>query len=192
MLFIKNKIHIITLYSLISVCYLFSSLAVLPEQSHANQSQLAQLEEEANSGNLSSIFQLALIYYNGSQTEIDYTKAIQYFQLAAAQGYAPAMYNLGQMFYAGKGVELNYKEAFNYFEQAAAQGYSKALFNVGIMYAKGEGTEKNFGMSYVYLLLGQSLEPNERTSQAIEYIKKNMSPKDFENAKEYIKALANS
>ncbi len=170
----------------------FTTVHVLGLEAQANEGQISQLQEEANNGNLSSIFQLALIYYNGTNTEIDYAKAMQYFQLAAAQGYAPAMYNLGQMYYAGKGIPQDYKEAFNFFEQAAAQGYSKALFNVGIMYAKGEGTEKNFGMSYVYLLLGQSLEPNERTSQAIEYIKKNMSPKDFENAKEYIKALANS
>ncbi len=191
MSFSSLKMFKFYVYIFILLCT-FISVHVFNLDSRANENQIESLENKAQNGDLSSLFQLALIYYNGINTDVDYKKAMQNFQLAAAQGYAPAMYNLGQMYYAGKGVEQDYKEAFNYFEQAAAQGYSKALFNVGIMYAKGEGTDKNFGMSYVYLLLGQSLEPNEQTSQAIEYIKKNMSPKDFENAKEYIKALANS
>lgn len=67
------------------------------------------------------------------------TDAAEWYQKAAAQGYAVAQYNLGVMYGEGKGVDQNYEEAFTWFEKAAEQGYVAAQYNLGLMYDQGRG-----------------------------------------------------
>ena len=57
----------------------------------------------------------------------DYTKAVEYFQKAAEQGYAMAQYNLALCYGKGEGVTKNYTEAVKWFKKAAAQGHSDAI-----------------------------------------------------------------
>ena len=62
------------------------------------------------------------MYYHGHGVDVNYKKAIEWYEKAAEQGDAQAQYNLGSMYYNGQGVDVNYKKAFEWFEKAAKQG----------------------------------------------------------------------
>ena len=62
---------------------------------------------------------LGFMYANGQGVEQNYAKAVEYYQLAADQGYANAQFNLGIIYEEGQGVEQNYAKAVEYDQLAA-------------------------------------------------------------------------
>ena len=54
--------------------------------------------------------------------DVNYKKAIEWYEKAAEQGDAEAQYNLGVMYENGQGVDVNYKKAIEWYEKAAEQG----------------------------------------------------------------------
>ncbi len=54
------------------------------------------------------------------------TKAVEWYQKAAEQGYAEAQYNLGVCYYNGYGVPKNRAKAVELWKKAAAQGNVRA------------------------------------------------------------------
>ena len=75
--------------------------------------------------------------------KINYPKAHEFFQLAAAQGYTGAQNNLGYMFDNGQGVAKDDVEAVRLYRLAAAQGVAAAQYNLGIMFDDGRGVAKD-------------------------------------------------
>ena len=66
--------------------------------------------------------------------DVNYKKAIEWYEKAAEQGHAEAQYNLGNMYHQGDGVDVNYKKAIELYKKAAKQGDAMAQYNLGIMY----------------------------------------------------------
>ena len=58
----------------------------------------------------------------------NFKRAVELFEAAAAQGYAPAQYNLAILYDEGRGVPQDC--AVELYEAAAAQGYAPAQFNM--------------------------------------------------------------
>lgn len=87
--------------------------------------------------------QLGLQYWLGKEVERDYSKAIEFYTLAANQNYPTAIYNLGICYSNGQGVERNEEKAFENFLKSAELGYADGMFNVAIYYHKGIGTDSN-------------------------------------------------
>ncbi len=88
------------------------------------------------------------MYYIGQGCEVDYSKAIKYYQLAADQGNVDVQFNLGLnisthnfifshlftigvMYYIGQGCAVDYSKAMKYFQLAADQGDSNGQHNLG-------------------------------------------------------------
>jgi uncharacterized protein len=65
-------------------------------------------------------------YFFGQGGAQDFAKAREWFEKAAAQGFAPAMYNLGIVYVQGDGVPQDYAKGREWFEKAAAQGDADA------------------------------------------------------------------
>ena len=72
-----------------------------------------------------------------------YEKAVEYYTLAADQGYASAQSNLGLMYSQGQGVNQSYEKAVELYIKAAEQGNAIALDNLGYMYENGFGVEQS-------------------------------------------------
>ncbi len=51
------------------------------------------------------------MYHNGTYVSQDYTKAVQYYELAADGGNAEAQNNLGHMYHHGLGVKKDHIKA---------------------------------------------------------------------------------
>ena len=79
------------------------------------------------------------MYSHGEGVPQDYKTAVDWFRLAADQGYSVAQHNLGSMFDNGNGVSQDKKKAAKWFRDAAEQGNSGAQYNLGLLYESGYG-----------------------------------------------------
>jgi TPR repeat protein len=128
---------------------------VAASQAYAmTNTQARQLGDAAYKGNTAALTKLEAAA-NGNDTKAqtwlggyfvlksDYTKAIYWFQKAAAQGYAVAETSLGLSYNYGQGVPQNYAKAIYWFQKAAAQGYARAEYSLGFAYYNGHGIPQN-------------------------------------------------
>ena len=103
--------------------------------------EIKSLEAAAEQGDMEAQFNLGLMYYDGEVTEVNYEKALYWWEKAAEQGDVRAQFNVGSMYYDGEGTEVNYKKALYWYEKAAEQGDVDAQFETADMYyySYGEG-----------------------------------------------------
>ena len=131
---------------LLGVCLLLSAtlaLAQMPEETwqevkqaalQGNSAHVEQLLRPwAERGDARAQYNLGVMYYDGRGVAQDYTKALKWWEKAAAQGDADAQYSLGTMYDAGQGVAQDYAKARKWFEKAAAQGLAAAQYNLGFI-----------------------------------------------------------
>lgn len=97
-------------------------------------------------------------YKDGHCIAQDYTEAMHWFLLAAAQNYAPAQNSIGKLYHKGQGVIQNYGEALRWFRLAADQNYLAAQNNMGVLYKKGQGVPVDYAeaMYWFRLAAGQN------------------------------------
>jgi uncharacterized protein len=108
--------------------------------------------------------------------------AVHYYELSAANGYAPAQYNLAQLVEKGKGTKRDDAEAFQWYKKAADQGFAAAQAKVSDMYARGQGVTANAEQAYFWSTLAakQNEKNAERRAQALAA---NLSPDAVSRAK---------
>lgn len=87
---------------------------------------------------------IALMYEHGNGVEKAHDKAIQYLQMAAANGNYPAQFDLASLYNEGSGgLAMDKTQACKLFEKAAEQGHVRAMHNVGYCYQVGTGGPKD-------------------------------------------------
>jgi len=98
----------------------------------------------AQSGNAIAQTNTAFAYFNGQGVAQNYSEALSWYRLAAAQGNAYAQGQIGFAYAQGIGVVQNYAEAVKWFKLGAAQGDSSARANLGSAYANGQGVVQDY------------------------------------------------
>ena len=78
-------------------------------------------------------------YYIAKQ----YAKAVEWYRIAAEQGYADAQCNIGHMYDMGEGVTQDDAEAVRWYRKAAEQGNAYAQCYLGDMYKYGQGVTQD-------------------------------------------------
>jgi lipopolysaccharide biosynthesis regulator YciM len=106
---------------------------------------------------------IGYMYSNGIEVEQNYSKALEYYHLSAAQNNSNAQNNIGMMYGNGYGVEQNYSKALEYYLLSAEQNNAFAQLNLGHMYNHGKGVEKDYSKALEYYIL--SAELNDPTAQ---------------------------
>ena len=86
------------------------------------------------------IFLLGLIYSDGLGTEVDYTKALNYFMESLDLGVIKSAQEIASIYGEGRGVEKDIDKAKEYFDVAANAGYAFSFYNLGIIYMNGLGS----------------------------------------------------
>lgn len=87
---------------------------------------LAALERLARQGHRDAQRELATLYYRGSGTPRDFTRAAQWYRKAAVQGDAESQFVLSGMYLKGEGVPRDKGVALQWLKRAAAQGHAGA------------------------------------------------------------------
>src|SRR5215813_532471 len=72
-------------------------------------------------------------------------EALNWFQKAALNGYAPAQVNLAVMYANGWGTPQNYGAALRWLQAASEQHYAVADYNLGLLYMQGTGVRRDYG-----------------------------------------------
>ncbi|GMI03425.1 hypothetical protein TrVE_jg5909 [Triparma verrucosa] len=87
----------------------------------------------------------ASMYVRGEGTEVDMTKAVEYYERAAAKDVPTALNGLGYAYFYGQGgMEVDQVKAFEYFSKAASlEQDSDSLTNAAHCYATGQGVEED-------------------------------------------------
>lgn len=117
---------------------------------------LAEIQALATKGDSEAMFNLGMIYLEGSGTgtgtvKKDSLKGRQWLERAAKAGFAKAQFNLGVMYYQGSdGVKQNLPKARDWFFEAAKGSDRLAEFNLGVMAYRGEGGRQSFEVARTY------------------------------------------
>lgn len=108
-------------------------------KSGLNYQNIAELQLLAEKGNSEAQFALASAYRNGKGISQDSTKAMQWYEKAAAQNHTDAMIALAEASSVGLGTKQDSKATHNWYEKAAKLGNASAQFQLGMMLARGAG-----------------------------------------------------
>ena len=79
------------------------------------------VREGGGAGDAGAQYNLGVMYYDGLGVDVNFKKAIEWYEKAAEQGHAHAQNNLAHMSHNGQGVDVNYKKAIEWYEKAAEQ-----------------------------------------------------------------------
>ena len=149
------------------------------------------LAEEA--GSPTAQYRLGLFYIGQDGAAPDYDKAMQWFQTASDQGFAPAMHSMGVMYYLSQGVEQDHVKAMKWFRRAALLGHPDSQANMGAMYARGDGVEPDPVEAWAWYALaaraGQQFEGQRSAAENAAHIEAGLSPQEIERARERSSAL---
>ncbi len=131
--------------------------------------EMKSVEAAAEQGDADAQFNLGNMYYNGEGTEVNYEKALYWYEKAAEQGDVNAQFETADMYYCsyGEGMSWDKEKALYWYEKAAAQGHIKAQLKTGCMYYKGEGTKRNKEKA-LYWFEQAAAQGNKRAQEYIE------------------------
>jgi TPR repeat protein len=88
----------------------------------------------------------------------EYDKAIEYYRLAAENGFLQAQFALADMLYLGIFVNENEEEAFKWFKLAAEKGHAESQYKIGRIYERGRVIEKNLEEAFKWYRLAAEQE----------------------------------
>ncbi len=120
-------------------------------------------ESLAEQGDVTTVFNLGVMYAAGQGGAQDYRKAVLLYRQAADQGFAPAQFNLGAAYQIGQGVKKDPAEAAKWWRKAAKQGFGPAQYNLGTLYYFGEGVPQD--QREVKKWLGKAAEQGDENAR---------------------------
>jgi TPR repeat protein len=105
---------------------------------HAEEVDIAKLQQGATAGKAYDQLNLGAAYDNGIGVERDIDQALHWYQKAAEQGVVEAQFNLAHLLVT---EEISAVAAAEWMLKAAEQGMVDAEYLMGVIYAEGIGVE---------------------------------------------------
>ncbi|MCC2097123.1 MAG: SEL1-like repeat protein [Hyphomicrobiales bacterium] len=103
-----------------------------------------RLADEAQRGNASAQYELALRYIAGRTIPRDYDRAVALLEKASAQGLAQAQYRLGSLYEKGIGTKKDPARALYLYERAGNAGNIRAMHNYAVLAAEGAAGKPDY------------------------------------------------
>ncbi|WP_173910318.1 tetratricopeptide repeat protein [Acinetobacter sp. Marseille-Q1618] len=135
---------------LIAPCYLAEMFYSEAQDIEGKKFYIDLLEMSATRGY--AIAQYSLGYFYSEASQQDFTKAIYWYEKAAAQNYAQAQCNLADKYEHGLGVVKDYAKAIQLYQQAAEQNIAEAMYSLANMILNEKGLIKNIDLAKAYLM----------------------------------------
>ncbi|KAK8893003.1 hypothetical protein M9Y10_030259 [Tritrichomonas musculus] len=183
---IKSKMYF-DLYTQMNGSGKLGNISVLDKEEFEDKDEFLVTENY-----VSTIFiDLGLLYENGKVVEQDYSKAKEYYELAASNNNSYGYIHIGNLYKEGLGVDKDFSKAKEYFEIAAKMDNSEAFISLGTLYLYGYGVEKNATKAKEYYELAAS----KNNSSALIclgqlYEEGNGVDKNYSKAKKYYEMAA--
>ena len=89
------------------------------------------------------IYYIGECYHKGRGTDVDFGKAVEWYQKGAAKGIPIAQTRLGLCYREGNGVEKDIVRSAEWISKAADVGYAAALSHLGFCYQNGRGVDQD-------------------------------------------------
>lgn len=111
-------------------------------------------------GEPEALFNVGIMYMNGTHFPRDMREGARYFKMAADKGYVRAQVNYARALHLGDGVNCDVNEPARYYKMAADNGDPIGQFKYGTFLMMGQGVPRNpqEGMRYVQMAAGQGNE----------------------------------
>ena len=137
-------------------------------------------QQKAKQGNADAQYNLALLYYLGSEVPRDIRYAIYWYTKAAKQGHVNAQYELGELYIDGTGIiQHDSKQGIYWLTKAAEQGLAQAQFSLAYIHEYGEEGPLDYKKAfYWYTKAAEQGDPFAKEDRD-EMLKK-MSPSQIE------------
>jgi len=132
------------------------------------------------------------VYAEDHGIDVDFEKAVYWYELAAKHGDAKAQYKLGLFYFFDVFVQRSHPKAFGYFMMAAEQGLAKSQDEVGRLLVSGIGCEEDMaeGIRWLRLAAEQEYLPSILTMASYCHRGKGMPQSNAESLKWYRKSAA--
>lgn len=104
------------------------------KSSKPKEEGLQDFIEDAQKEDIKAQYLTGVCYEGGNGVEQDYSKAAEYYMIAAKRGLAIAQYRLGLLYYHGRGVAKDLLEAESWFMKAAEKNEEGAHYYLGLCY----------------------------------------------------------
>jgi TPR repeat protein len=112
---------------------------------------------------------------------VNFSRAVYWWEKAAAQDYVPAQHNLGVLWEEGRGVKRDQQQAVKWFTLAAQHGDSRSQYRLGKMYEMGQGAEQDYSAAYMWYTLS-SRGGLQMADLAVQRLKQIMTPGQIRQA----------
>ncbi len=89
--------------------------------------------------------------------DLNYAKAVFWYEKAGAQGRSKAAHDAGWLYKTGRGVQQNYAKAAYWYQQAASEGYGPSQFELGRLYENGQGVTQDYVQAYKWYALAATI-----------------------------------
>lgn len=110
---------------------------------------LSMLEKSAATGNSEAQYLLGEYYATTGVSDVDFQKAVDWYQRSLKQKCLPALTGLGILTATGKGVPKNTDAGIQMVTKAAEDGYSGAQLLLGVLMISGDlGVKKDIKSGY--------------------------------------------
>ncbi len=161
------------------------------EEARTAAQKRASLEKVRRGAQAERDFQEGERYLRGRGLAVDYDKAREGYEKAAAGGHSGGMVGLGWLYQTGRGVPKDYAKAREWYEKAAAAGNGAGMANLGWLYRDGLGVPRDYDKALEWY--GKSAAAGNSAGMA------NMGwlyqhgwgvPQDFEKAREWYEKSA--
>lgn len=123
---------------------------------------------------------LGVCYHNGLGTAVNYEKAFQLFEKAAAQEVPLGVFNLARSYALGTGVQKDQAKAFELYQKAVQLGSCGAMSNLALFYEKGIVVPKD---------LSKALELTKRAAEGGHSVAQYNLSQYYEKEKDWDSAL---
>ncbi len=134
---------------------------------------LAMLEEVAETGNKTALFELGYAYEKGlAGLKPDGRKAAEYYGRSADTGYSRAFHYQGELYEDGELIEQDPELAARLYEKAVEKGYSRSAKYLAKMYEEGRGVPRNVEKAMHYYNIAE--ENGHSTEKEIAQLRKSM------------------
>jgi hypothetical protein len=113
---------------------------------HTSEAEwVRRLQKHADKGNGEAQVMLGDAYRDGYMgLRKSPKRALQLYQLAAAQGHAGGQSHLGSCYESGQGVKINFKTAAQWYRRAAEQGFPHAQCRLAGIFHGGTGVAQSY------------------------------------------------